>query len=315
MLRFRLILAASLCAATAQAAEKARNMKLDPVVAYFKLPPGGYAKQVFNIGNDSEQTLHLKISRRDAWHTDDGARTFPEAGSTPQGLGNWLTLPPVTKLRIAPGAKASFEGVVTVPPGAPPRTYLGGYAVQIDESARDEGGEAPPQSIEAGARMIAGVMLLIHVDVRPEGAPPPKADVEIADQRIESPQGGKPLSVKLRLLNRSVYEVKPVGTLAIFDRSGKIVGKAAFSPVALWPGQALWFEAVFAERLPPGKYNGLAAFGLQEPSGSGEAYEAPPLQRKVDFEVGQPALKPPERAAPTPVPEPTVRSGHKKHGA
>ena len=287
-------------------------MKIDPVVVYVKLPPGTSAKQVFTIGNGGTQALHLKISRREAWHAPDGSRIFPEPGDSPQGLANWLSLPISSKLRVPPGGSVSFQGVVSVPPDALPRTYLGGYALSVDDSSRDDGAEAPPDTTTMGAKVIAGVMLLVHVDVRPAGAPPPTVDVEIAEQKIEAPQGGRPLSVKLRLLNRSEYEVKPVGTLAIFDRTGKIVGKAEFTPTALWPGQQLWYDAVYAEHLAPGRYSGLVAFGLQDPSGSGEAYSAPPLQRKVDFEIGQPTLKPPDRPAAVPAPP---KAGNKKHGA
>jgi hypothetical protein len=135
--------------------------------------------------------------------------------------------------------------------------------------------------------------------------------VEIIGQSIESPQGVRPLLVRLHLVNHGRFEIKPAGTLAILDNAGKVVGKADFTPVSLWPLQQLWFEAQYNQPLSPGKYAGFAAFALQDPTGLGEAYSAPPLQRRILFEVGTAALKPPSRPVAVPK-KPEVTS--KTHG-
>jgi hypothetical protein len=308
----RLIALAALLASAAQAAPVGQGLRIDPVVVYFKLPPGASANQEFVIGNTGAQTLHFNITRRDAWHDAEGARIFPDPGGSPQGLANWLSLPKTTRLRVPPGGEVRFEGQVTVPPNTKPRTYLGGYVLTLVPSDAPEGKDAAPDKTEAGAKMISAIVLLVHVDVREPLALPPTASLEIVDQHIDAPQGARPLSVRLRLLNHGEYEVKAVGTLAIFDGTGKLAAKASFSPIPLWPLQQSWYEAQYAERLPPGTYTGLAAFSLEDPSGSGEAYSAPPLQRKVQFTVEAPTLKPPERPTALPAPAPKKKGAGKK---
>ena len=296
----RLLALAALLASAAPAAAFAQGLKVSPVFAFFKVPPGESAPVTYILQNQSAVPFHVTVSLTDAWHTEDGARIFPEPGGSPQGLGKWLVLPAKTRLVVQPNGETRFQGIVNVPLKTQPGTYLGGYVLTLGSTKVPLPGEAAPDKLEVGARMITKIVMLVHVDVREQGSPAPTPDVEIVGQTVEPPHGGQPLVVRLHLVNHGKFEIKPAGTLAIIDDAGKVVGKADFPAVSIWPKQQLWLDARYVEHLASGKYTGFAAFALEDPTGLGESYSAPPLQRKVEFQVGALTLKPPPRPVPMP---------------
>lgn len=290
---FAALLAAGVPPPVAKAAEG--GIQYSPMFVYFKLVPGETATQSFKITNYSRRAVRLTVAHRDAWHDEQGARTFPESGSAARGLGKWLSPLKSDHLRIAAGAGADLQQAVTVPEGVRPGTYLGAIMVGLESYVTDLGEEESADRITAGARVKSAVALLVHVDVkRPDGALP-APELSVAGREVTPPTDTTPLVVKLRLLNKSDWEVRPIGTLAVFDAKGQPAGKAAFDKVAIWPGQPAWLSATFTERLKPGSYHALAAFSLQDPGNEAVIYPGPPVKQKLDIEVT------PSLAVPPPV--------------
>lgn len=284
-------------------AEK-QGIQYGPMFVYLKLSPGETGRQTFTLKNFSSRAVHLGIFRRDAWHDEQGGRLFPESGSVARGLGKWLSPPKSDRIRLAGHGEVNLDQAVTVPAGALPGTFLGALMVRLETYEDEAGQEESAARIHAGVKANSVVALLFHVDVkRPDGVLP-APEVEIVGQEVQPPTESTPLKVRLRLLNKSVWEVKPVGTLAVFDAEGRPAGKAAFDPLSIWPGQPLWVTANFTEILEPGKYRAFAAFSLEDPGDAQVIYPGPPVNRKLEFEVKPRESIPPRGAEP-------VRAGSK----
>lgn len=276
------------------------ELRCGPMNAYFKLAPGATATEKFKVTNLTRRAIHVSVYHSDAWHDAEGRRTFPESGTAPRGLGKWLSQPQTGHLRIAGSSEAVIDQAVNVPAGALPGTHLGAVMVRMESYEDDSGKEESADHISSGVKVSSVIAMLVHVDVRLPNGELPAPELAIAEQEVQPPTESRPLLVKLRLLNKSDWEVKPSGTLAVFDAGGQPAGKAAFDSFAVWPGQLTWLSAAFAQELQPGKYHALAAFSLQDPGDEQVTYPAPSIKLKVDFEVKASRVVPPSPRAPEP---------------
>lgn len=282
-----------------------QQVLFDPVYAYLTLKPGAEAEQVFKIKNPAKRAVVVELFRRDAWHGEGSVRTFPEPGTSPQSVSKWVTPGLSGRVRIGPGETILVTEKIKVPLGVSSATYLGALMVRFTGREKEGGEVESAEKIVAGVRTNSVVALTLHVLVPPADGTIPAPAVTATNRSVVLPSESSPLTVAMKLANRSVFEVRPTGTLAIFDSIGRPVGKAAFDALVLWPGQELWAQCKFDTALPPGAYHAQAAFVMQDPGNQVVTFGTAPVQQRIDFEVkaSEPLLRnvapPPGPAAPS----------------
>lgn len=302
-----LVLAGGLAAPAA--AEEQFQLNVNPAATFFVGRGGQRAIQRFTINNGGNTPLRLPLVATDAWYDESGT-VFGEPGSSPRGLGRWLSIPPRELVVPARGA-ASFEAWVRIPADAAPGTYFGGFLAPVGEQSavlqkRVGGG------VQAEAQVVTRIALLFHIDVLPSTGEKQIGPIQIVDSRINTPGSGEPLRVAVQLSNPSLYEAKATGTLAVFDSTGRAIGKADFDGPSLWPGQKRMFHTTLAMPLAPARYTAMVAF---------EAPGIPLVTRQIPFAVTaappavirrEPAVPPAPGPAekPPPAPPPKVKRPH-----
>ena len=65
------------------------------------------------------------------------------------------------------------------------------------------------------------------------------------------------------IANTGSERALPEGTAAVLSSGGSLVGKAAFSPQRLLPGERLEFTAEYPDQLRPGEYRALSSFQFE----------------------------------------------------
>ena len=269
-----LILALALSAALPGGAPQ---VSVEPWLAYFTVRPGQDAVQEFKLVNSSTRSMKVTVTTVDMGYEKDGQRSLVAPGTSPRGLGLWLS-PPPAQLQIGPGGTGSFIAVAHVPPGTKPGTYFGGYRAVVEPEETDEE-SARRRAITAAARIITAFGLSMHVEVTGEDGWRVPHRFDLGDAQLLAPSSARPLKLKIEVANPTLVELKITGTLAVFDEAGGVVGKAQFTELHLWPGEKRPAEATLGLPFAPGGYRATVAF---------EAEGGPVASRQLSFTVAPP---------------------------
>lgn len=236
------------------------DLKVTPSRADFSARPGQTAFQRISFKNDGTRAIAIRLRSADAWYDEQGAVTLPSAGTTPRGLGRWMTPPPEGVI-VQPGKTAEVDVVIRVPPEASRGAHFGalvGVARLVDQT--QPGNSGAGHRIEAGSTMEIQLALMLTVDVIPSGGREDPAELALVDVEVKQPGAARPLAIRAMVENTSDLLVRPSGSLAIFDAAGRPIATTAFSQQALWPGQRRWFDTTVPVPLEPGDYRAIAAF-------------------------------------------------------
>lgn len=238
------------------------GISLAPSVVMLTGTPGQAYRQTLRLTNHTSRELAFRLEAQDVV-TDDGRRTFVEAGERPGSIAATAVFSP-KELVIPPGAVGTADVTLTVPPGTAVRGVAAIFRGQTVVGTRD--GVAMTASL--GALMT---FTLSH-DVHLEGSDP-----QVSEQTDASN-----LIVTEWVTNTGSEPVVAGGTVAVLNEAGALVGKVTVEPQRLMPGERLPFKAEYPALLGAGRYRALLSLEYDDD-------ERKVLTRTADFAV--PAIR------------------------
>jgi hypothetical protein len=233
----------------------AQALTLSPAV----VPLGGHfgqsTRQTLTLTNGTTQELAFELQAQDVI-VRDGARVFVAAGEVPGSIAATAVFS-ARQVSLLPGASASVEVTLTLPPGAEHRAVV--VLFRGVTKIRDERGAQATASLGtlltfslSEAYSVAASGLLVR---------PQTSSGNLGFEQSFTNDGREPVVLK--------------GVTAILDATGAIVGKVPSNPHRLLPGERTSLRADYAGELPSGRYRALATFDF-----AGRA-----LSSAADFEV------------------------------
>lgn len=223
------------------AAASAGTIVLTPAVVPLS---GGYGQgvtHVLTLRNEFDQPLDFVMEARDVV-VRDGSRVFVEAGQLPDSAAASAVFSPRT-VRVGPRSSASVSVTITLPPAMRHRAvavfFKGADLVKTKAGA---------------ARLSLGSLFTFTLSDK----------LSIAASALETapPTATRNAQFRTRLVNDGAEPVVPAGVAMIVDAQGRPLGKVAFEPRRLLPGEAQLFVADYAGDIPPGTYRVVATLDV-----------------------------------------------------
>jgi hypothetical protein len=215
------------------ASVQAQSLTLWPAVVPLKGDFGQSTTQTLTLRNDTDLALSFSMEARDVV-VRDGARVFVEAGKLPDSVAASAVFTP-SRVDIAPRSSASVKVLLTLPTAMNSRAVATTFR---SVTPVQQGGR--PTYLSLGS--LFTFTMSERIALTPEAL------------SIENPSKGTSLRLKARLLNSGEEPVVPSGMSVLLNEQGQIVGKTAFAPKRLLPGEKGELVAVYPGDLPSGSY-------------------------------------------------------------
>lgn len=216
----------------------APQLHLSPSIVELRGQFGQNTTQTLRLRNDTAVPLDFTLEARDVV-VRGGARTFVEAGSIPGSIAATAVFSRRT-VTVAPGATGAVDVTLTLVPGARHR------AVVVFFRGLTRLGPGGTMRASLGALLTFDASTPHRLVAAPPLVSPPTA---FANALLEQP-----------LINDGGEPVVAQGAAVLVDGRGQVVGRAAFEPRRLLPGERLAVRAEFQGDLPPGRYRVAATF-------------------------------------------------------
>jgi hypothetical protein len=230
---------------SASAVSAARSsVSLSPAVAMVKCKLGESYSQTLTVTNQTGQELVFEMVAEDVV-VRDGKRMFVPAGETPEGIAATAVFTQ-KEVVVKPGQSSSVGVTFTVPPETPLRAAVAAFR----GSTKISNGGA--------IKMTASLGTLFSFTVSENSR------VETAALAVTAQSATANLGISQILTNTGSEPVVVDGVAAVLDQAGAMVGKAAFEPERLLPGERVPFRTDYPAELKTGRYRVLASFQYGE---------------------------------------------------
>jgi hypothetical protein len=219
-------------------APSAYALMVSPVAFDFEGTPGGSARGVIRLTNDSERSDTFSLEARNFIpYGEEGAQTYLEEEEV-TGLASWVRFDQPSVFLQA-GQTAEFPFVVAVPPDAEPG---GHYAAIFFSRVPDKA-----QGTGVGVGGAVGVLLLMNVS----GEIHEEARIESFTVREGAVHDRLPIYFDLRIRNLGSVHFRPRGELMIRNVFGNVVNRSDVNPKnsAVLPNSVRRVESVWARTL------------------------------------------------------------------
>jgi hypothetical protein len=235
----RLIFAS--CVLAVSAVASAQSLILRPAVVPLKGETGQSVTQSLALQNESDVALEFVMEAKDVV-VRDGARQWVEAGALPDSIAATAVFEP-RRIRIEPRSSGSVAATFTLPAAMRHRAVV---ALFRGTSAVDTG--------KGKALLSLGTLFTFsvsdHVSLKADGL------------QITPPSRSANAQLRSQVVNDGTEPVVPGGMAVILDEQGRLIGKVAFQPKRLLPGEVGTLVADFPGELPSGAYRAVATFDI-----------------------------------------------------
>jgi hypothetical protein len=242
------------CATAVSAAHASGSLSLSPAVVQLRGEPGESTTQALTLTNSTHLDLEFQMEAKDVV-VRDGKRVFLAAGSIPASIAA-TALFSSTSIVIPAGQKRSATVMVTLPPNASNR------AVIVLFRGTTKIGEG-----KSGATASLGTLLTFALSER--------VSVRASELTVTPQSPTTNTALGASLANDGSEPVLARGIAVVLDSNGAIVGKAAFEPRRLLPGERTALRTEYPGVLRAGSYRVLSTF----------EYEGKSFTRSADLVV------------------------------
>ena len=231
------------------------TISLSPAVIMAKGSHGQGITEQLTLSNFTSNTLSFDLVAQDV-ATKNGKRVFVPAGETPGSIAATAVFSP-QQLVVKPNTGASARVTFTIPQ----KTDLRAVAAIF----RGTGITATKGSVGMVASLGTLFVFTLSEDLK----------VEASAITVTPQTSASNLGFEQWLTNSGSEPLMPDGVAAVLDGGGTLVGKSAFQPQRLLPGEKLLFKTPYPAQLDPGHYRVLVSF----------QYEGRNLTSSQDFTV------------------------------
>jgi len=213
--------------AGAQAAGASSSLSVSPPTSELDATPGQVITQKIGLDNiaDTPQTVAVQVQNFAAQGEQGQAELTQEEG--PYALSQWITVTPARATLPAHGHQ-DFQARITVPPNAPPGGHFGALVFAPQTTTTNNGA-----SLSVVAQVTSLVLLRVPGNATEKASVAafdvcrPSKGKELCDRSQGFVQKG-PLTMSLRVKNEGNVQVKPQGTITVYNVFGS---KVATIPV------------------------------------------------------------------------------------
>jgi hypothetical protein len=238
-------------AAPVQPADKP-SISLTPAVVMAKGSFSQTLSQTLTLTNQTARDFAFEMVAEDVV-VKDGKRIFVTAGETPNSIATSAVFTQKTVL-VKPFSSASVDVRLTLPAQTNIRAVV----------AMFRGTDKLPTSSGA-VGMTASLGSLITFNL--------SDNVKLQPETVRVIPASETANMKIAqwISNAGTEPVLPEGAAVVLNASGVLVGKAAFDPQRLLPGERLEFSAEYPGELPPGNYRALCSYQFEGKTLTSEA--------------------------------------------
>lgn len=218
----------------------AQSLILRPAAVPLKGEIGQSVQQALTLQNDSDLPLEFEVVAQDVV-VRDGQRVFVEAGRIAGSIAATAVIEP-KRVRVAARSSATATVLFTLPHGMQHRAAVALFK-----------GVTPVQSGNRKATLSLGTLFTFAI-----------SDAVAVEGRLAAtpPSGNTNGAFSSRLVNVGQEPVVPAGLAVVMDAKGRLVGKSAFAPKRLLPGESATLVADFPGDLDSGDYRAVATFDV-----------------------------------------------------
>lgn len=218
----------------------AQSIVLSPAVVPLKGEVGQSVSRVLTMRNDTAWPMDFEITAQDVI-VRGGKRVFVEAGKLPGSVAATLVAEPRV-LRVDPHRSGSATVMFTLPQRMEQRAVL---AILKSRTSVPYG--------DRRAYMSLGTLFTFVLSDR----------VSISGRLSASPPtSGASARIVSTLVNDGDEPVSTTGVAVLIDGQGHLVGKAAFEPHRLLPGESATLSTEYAGELERGDFRVHATFDV-----------------------------------------------------
>ncbi|MFP5247384.1 MAG: Fn3-like domain-containing protein [Thermoanaerobaculia bacterium] len=230
------------------------TLSLSPAVVMLRGDYGQSTTQTLTLLNGTSRAFTFELIAQDVV-TRDGKRTFAEAGTLPGSIAATAVFSQ-KQVQVAPGESVSVTMTVTLPPSTPQRGVIALFRGTNTVMSGNV-----PMTASLGSLLTFTVSDAVEMKTTALSVRPQSATTNLGVTQACTNAGSEPLVAK--------------GVLAVLDAKGSLVGKSAFTPHRLMPGESAELGGEFAGELEPGKYRVFVTYD----------YEGKTLSQSADVEI------------------------------
>jgi hypothetical protein len=238
------------------AAEKP-SISLSPAVIMAKGNFGQGLTQTLTLTNQTARDFAFEMVAEDVL-IKDGKRVFVAAGEAPNSIAATAVFTQKTVL-VKPFSSVSVDVRLTLPAQTNIRAVV----------AMFRGTDKLPSSSGAvGMTASLGALITFNLTDNVKLQPEPVRVIPASESAN--------MKIAQWISNAGTEPVLPEGAAVVLNSGGSLVGKAAFDPQRLLPGERLEFSAEYPGELPTGNYRALCSFQFEGKTLTSEAaFEVP----------------------------------------
>ena len=216
------------------------SVSLSPAVAAVNCKLGQSKTETLTLTNRTDQQLVFEMIAEDVV-VRDGKRVFALAGETPEGIATTAVF--TQKQVVIPPRQASSVAVTFT---VPPKTDVRAAVAVFRGSTKISGQGTVKMTASLGTLFTFTTSENFSIATAPLDLTPQSATANLRISQLLTNTGSEPVVVD--------------GVAAVLDHAGAMVGKAAFEPQRLLPGERLPFVTEYSAELKTGSYRVLASF-------------------------------------------------------
>jgi hypothetical protein len=223
------------------------SLAVTPSIVERRCAPGESLTVPYTISNGTEAPFHFVVEVMDVV-LREGQRTYVRAAITEGGMAATAIASPA-EFDAAPGKDGRASVNLTMPVNSAQRTAVVYFRGKPP---------APPSKDQPSLQISLGALVTCRLG---------DSLSFTADRFRYDPQSETAnITVSYELTNTGAELVRPKGTMALLDPSGRLVGKARFEPRGLLPDERGLFKATSPAVLPPGRYRVVSVFEYESVS-------------------------------------------------
>jgi hypothetical protein len=223
------------------------TLSLSPAVVMLRGDFGQSTSQTLSLTNGTSRPFSFDLIAQDVI-VRDGKRTFVEAGSLPGSIAATAVFSQ-KHVEIAAGETVSVTVTATLPPSTQQRAVV----AMFRGTNKVMSGKVP---------MMASLGSLLTFSISEDVA----MSTEPLSVRAQS--ATESLGVTQSCTNSGREPLVARGVMAIVDSSGALIGKSAFKPHRLLPGESARLGGEYGGELDPGKYRVFVTYEFEGRSAS-----------------------------------------------
>jgi hypothetical protein len=221
------------------AAAHAQSITLWPAMVPLKGDFGQSTTQTLTLRNDTDAPMSFALEARDV-EVRNGERVFVEAGKLPESVAASAVFTP-SRVDVPARSSASVSVLLTLPLAMKNRA-VGAYFRALNPVVQN----GRPTFLSLGT--LFTFTMSERIAITPETL------------QIDPPSSSKTLRLHSTVRNSGDEPVVPAGMAVLLDAQGRMVGKVAFAPRRLLPGEKTVLEASYPGELAAGSYRVVSTF-------------------------------------------------------